>query len=71
MKEYQYVVRTISADDGSLQHLLNEMGATGFRLVGFATTRVKNTSPHGPKDTVILERPVEGGSEDSGLTPAP
>ena len=65
MKEYQYVVRSISADDESLQHLLNEMGATGFRLVSFATTRMRSSGPHGPKDTVILERPVEAGSEDS------
>ena len=63
MKEYQYVVRSISADDESLQHLLNEMGATGFRLVSFATTRMRSGGP--PEDTVILERPVEAGSEDS------
>ena len=63
MKEYQYVVRSISADDESLQHLLNEIGATGFRLVSFATTHMRSSGP--PKDTVILERPVEAGSEDS------
>ena len=66
MEKYEYVVRGLQTsnysgrspnwEDPLLQDFLNEMGATGYRLVGFtAVTNGLSPSTY----TVILERPVE------------
>ena len=60
MEQYEYVVKINSGSGGDLQDLLNELGADGFRLVGFVSDRGTGTGPYGGRvgeDTVILERP--------------
>ena len=63
MEKREYVVRSledynrsISTLNSHLQDLLNEMGATGHRLVGFTAN---GDGYMAPTYTVILERPVE------------
>ena len=50
--------------DELLQDLLNTMRRNWLQASGFAATRVRSSSPHGPEDTVILERPGGARTKD-------
>ena len=62
MKNFQYVVRTFTSSnrdlDPDLQSVLNELGATGFRVAGF-TTYIRRGGYGDTIHTVIPEREVE------------